>query len=552
MLQRIVRCCLFLLSMQVSLSMLAQQNRPLPPATTGAFRISGTLVDSVTGEPLSNARVAIAPVTQRDNFTTIVTADDGRFFFSGLVSGKYTLTAQRRGYLTQSFNQHDQLASSIAVGPELESNNLVFRLFGESGISGTVTDEQGDSVRNAQVMLFQNTQAGGVRMTYQRATSTTDDEGFYHFGHLPAGKYFVAVSAEPWYAQHYSPRAVTYTSSADKVVVPPEEPQQSPLDVAYPVTFYRGETDAAAATAIVLGKGEQVSIDISLFPVPALHVRITTENPEQDHQVYISLDQKLFDGARIGVHTQTIQVAPGVTEIVGIAPGRYNMRTNNSGNGPPMQERDVEIGGNGDLENSRGSTRVPVTATVRFEALAAAGQMWILLRAKKSTQVFNERVDAKGEAQFKQGGVPPGTYEISLQGQGRFIKSISATGARVTGRTLEIKDGGAVKLVLETALGEGTVTGTALRGDKPVAGAMVLLVPNDPGNNLALFRRDQSDSDGTFLLANVVPGQYTVVAIEDGWELEWGNPDVLNKFLPQGDVVVVERRGKYSVMVKAQ
>jgi hypothetical protein len=193
-----------------------------------------------------------------------------------------------------------------------------------------------------------------------------------------------------------------------------------------------------------------------------------------------------------------------------------------------------------------------VTATVHFESLAPAGQMSILLRAKKSTQVFNERVDAKGEAEFKQGGVPPGTYEISLQGQGPFIKSISATGARVTGRTLEIKDGGPVKLVLETALGEGTITGTALRGDKPVAGAMVVLVPNDPGNNLVLFRRDQSDSDGTFLLANAVPGHYTVVAIEDGWDLEWGNPDVLNKFMPQGEVVVVERHGKYSVKVKVQ
>jgi hypothetical protein len=546
MLRRMVFCGLF------SLSMLAQQNRPSPPATTGPFQISGTLVDFVTSEPLSNARVAIAPATQRNAFTTIVTADDGRFFFSGLVPGKYTLTAQRRGYLTQSFNQHDGYSSSIVVGPELESNNLVFRLVGESAVSGTVTDEQGDSVRNAQVMLFQNMQAGGARMTYPRATSTTDDEGFYRFGHLPAGKYFVAVSAEPWYAQHYSPPAVAYTSSADTVVVPSEEPQQSPLDVAYPVTFYRGGTDAATATAIVLGKGEQVSIDISLFPVPALHVRITTENPEQDRQAYISLDQKLFDGARIGVRTQTIQVAPGATEIVGIPPGRYNMRINNSGKEPQTQEREVEIGGNGDLENSRGSTRVPVTATVHFESLAPAGQMSILLRAKKSTQVFNERVDAKGEAEFKQGGVPPGTYEISLQGQGPFIKSISATGARVTGRTLEIKDGGPVKLVLETALGEGTITGTALRGDKPVAGAMVVLVPNDPGNNLVLFRRDQSDSDGTFLLANAVPGHYTVVAIEDGWDLEWGNPDVLNKFMPQGEVVVVERHGKYSVKVKVQ
>ena len=32
-----------------------------------------------------------------------------------------------------------------------------------------------------------------------------------------------------------------------------------------------------------------------------------------------------------------------------------------------------------------------------------------------------------------------------------------------------------------------------------------------------LIRRDQSDSDGSFALRDVVPGQYTVVAIQDGW-----------------------------------
>ena len=36
-----------------------------------------------------------------------------------------------------------------------------------------------------------------------------------------------------------------------------------------------------------------------------------------------------------------------------------------------------------------------------------------------------------------------------------------------------------------------------------------------------LFRRDQSDLDGTFTLQGIVPGRYTVLAIEGGWELDW-------------------------------
>jgi len=36
--------------------------------------------------------------------------------------------------------------------------------------------------------------------------------------------------------------------------------------------------------------------------------------------------------------------------------------------------------------------------------------------------------------------------------------------------------------------------------DKPVAGIMVALVPDDPEMHIELFRRDQSDFDGTFLV----------------------------------------------------
>ena len=57
---------------------------------------------------------------------------------------------------------------------------------------------------------------------------------------------------------------------------------------------------------------------------------------------------------------------------------------------------------------------------------------------------------------------------------------------------------------------------------------MIVLVPQDAANNSPLFRRDQSDSDGSFTLLNVVPGQYTVLALAQGWDLEWGNPAVLH------------------------
>jgi hypothetical protein len=43
----------------------------------------------------------------------------------------------------------------------------------------------------------------------------------------------------------------------------------------------------------------------------------------------------------------------------------------------------------------------------------------------------------------------------------------------------------------------------------------------------------------------VVPGQYTVVAIQDGWQLDWSLPKVINRYLPGGiPVTVTANSGK--------
>jgi hypothetical protein len=81
---------------------------------------------------------------------------------------------------------------------------------------------------------------------------------------------------------------------------------------------------------------------------------------------------------------------------------------------------------------------------------------------------------------------------------------------------------------------------------------MVVLVPRDPGGNLTLFRLDQSDSDGTFTLREVLPGPYTVIALENAWDLDWGNPAVLRPFLKNGASVDVTGEGKLNVKVQLQ
>ncbi|HKV91911.1 MAG TPA: carboxypeptidase regulatory-like domain-containing protein [Candidatus Angelobacter sp.] len=536
-----------------------QKATTLPLPTAPGFQISGIVVDAVSNSPVTGARVAISPVNQRDKFTTVVTHENGRFLFPGLSAGKYTLTAQHRGYVTQSFNQHDQYASSIAVGPDLDSSNLIFAIVPEGAISGTVTDENGDAVRGAQVMMFQSSNDDGVVHTRLRSTTNTDDEGRYRFSHRQQGKYYIAVFGTPWYAQRPRIRTTTTTYFSDRSTGPLnntktviEEELPSSLDVAYPLTFYGGTTDSSAASPILLGKGEKASADITLQPVPAVTWRMSAPGQDQTRPAFAGLEQKLFDGTPFPLPIGSRPSLPGTWEVTGIPPGHYTASVFTEGNADQAEKQTIEATEDGAVEKAP-VTVSPLSATLSFQQPATAqGQITLRLRDTKTNQAFLERINGKGNIEFK-AGIPRGTYEVSVfSASDIFIQRVQAAGARMTGRSLEVKGPAPIKLSVVLGQGRAEVSGVALRNDKPVSGVMVVLVPADPVNNRVLFRRDQSNSDGSFYMGYVVPGRYTMLAIADGWDLEWANPAVLAKFLPQGEPLTVESKGKYSVKVKVQ
>ena len=73
---------------------------------------------------------------------------------------------------------------------------------------------------------------------------------------------------------------------------------------------------------------------------------------------------------------------------------------------------------------------------------------------------------------------------------------------------------------------------------------MVLLLPQDLAHAPSLTRRDQSDSDGTFSLTNVVPGHYTLLALPVDENLEYANAQVMQRYLASGKTLNVPAGGK--------
>src|SRR5689334_1044742 len=162
---------------------------PSSTDTEQGYRISGTVVDAATGAPLSDAQVSLTSSTTQDSEGTL-TDDNGRFAFEDVPAGKYVLSGKRKGYLEQLYKQHQQFSTAIVTGLGLNSENLRFELRPGASVSGLVTDEAGEPVRNAQVTLIQRELFMGRRNTFQRGGTNTNDLGRFRFGPLAPGTYF--------------------------------------------------------------------------------------------------------------------------------------------------------------------------------------------------------------------------------------------------------------------------------------------------------------------------------------------------------------------------
>jgi hypothetical protein len=507
------------------------------------------VVHALNNEPVAATEIAIALVSQHTQVESAVSDSNGRFVFQDIAAGKYVLSARRRGFPLQEFEAHGPFSTAIAVGPGKNSTDLVFRLKPEASISGRITDEQDDPVRSASVMLFARSVEGGERAINLRARATTDDQGSYHFGHLPAGDYYIGVSARPWYA-------VSDNSGGSRA--PQRAAEGNPeLDVAYPTTYYRQSIEPEQANPIRLGWGDRISADVMLRAVPALHLRLTSQDTASLAGIdEAMLKQTLLGGTEVYMETQTVNIGPNAVEISGVAPGRYDLgvvsRKEKNGIGTTTaRHQPLSVTASGDVDASAGSEMASISGTIVFETQPPppADSISVEFRNQESGQSLDIPLSTQAEFEFPE--LRPGHYDLVLLNSGGVVlKSIAAAGARVTGKSIEITGNSRVRLTLIASQGTGRIEGVVVRDSKPVGGAMVVLVPHDPANNWSMFRRDQSDSDGSFDLTAVTPGSYTLVAIENGWDLEWANPAALEPYLAQGQPVDVAPGVRLTANVK--
>jgi hypothetical protein len=502
-----------------------------------SFKIAGTIVNAITGAPLSQARVSIAESRDRSKPVSLVTSEDGHFEFSSLKPAKYSLQGGKRGFLSAAYEQHEQYSTAIVTGPDFATENLVLRLTPMALMTGHVTDEYGDPIRGATVILYFENRAGGITRTIRFSTSHSDDRGFYDFSQLRPGKYFVSAVAKPWYAVH--PATVL-----DPAVAPPSQ-VSSALDVAYPTTYFGGATDADAATPIEVKGGDRPEIDIRLSPVPALHVlyRVPVEGdgPSASGAQMPLLEKHVFDSLGFTLADGMNAVAPGVFEMTGIPAGRYMVRMRNSDSGQLQLSSEVDLSQNSqDLSESRGEPLGALKVTFKMPGDEPFPKQYSvgLQNSRRQLWAFKPG-DPTGQFSFEE--LPPGKYAILINSQAKALSVARTTSSagESWGHDVTIAAGATTDVTAFLSSGVVRIEGVVQKKDKKVPGVMVALVPSDPVAHIDLFRRDQSDFDGTFALQGVIPGAYTIVAIEDAWGLDWLQPNALARYVQHGQSISI-------------
>jgi len=504
--------------------------------SAGPYRIAGSVVNAKTSGLLARSRVTIADAKHRQRMQSVVTGDDGRFEFH-VPAGKYSLEGEKRGFIAASYDQHEQFSTAIVTGGEFDSEHLTLRLAPNAVLRGQVLDEFGEPVRQAQVTVYRESHQQGVSRIARFRVAATDDQGRYEITPLDAGTYFVSAKAAPWYSVRPSSNGEGAPSQASQV-----DPS---LDVVYPTTFYGDASEAEDAAAIPIRGGDRLEADIHLAPAPSLH--LTVHVPENNQGVNLPMLQKpVFDGWEPVANPDIQNVAPGVYEISGIAAGRYMVRTPDA-SGQMKEPTEVNLNGGGELDIAAGNATSSIKATVQMEGGGPLpAQMQLGLRNAKR-RMIGTRVDEKGNANFSD--VVAGKYDVvaNSQTQAYSVTRIESEAGTVAGHEVNVPAGASLTLTFTLVGSSVNVEGFAKRGGKGSGGAMIVLVPKNPEANLDRFRRDQSDLDGSFVLKNVIPGSYTIVAIEDGWDLDWARAAALSPYLERGQTVEVGDRAVATV-----
>ena len=316
----------------------------LAAANTGTGVITGTIVtDDAAAKPVRRATVTLAgsaAAAQR----VAISGDDGRFAFTQLPSGSFSITADKPAYVRLYYGgkrpgRGPGVPVALADGQHLD---LTMKMLHGAAITGTVLEPSGRPAAQLSVETVVRPGAGATRTAPSliAGAAMTDDRGVYRIFGLAPGEYVVfalprgaqfnsdlhAVTAEDvQWAQGRVSGALPASAP-----LPPSEPA-----VGYTRVYFPGTTNGSDAGAVTLGAGEERNASFTLEYVSTARIdgTVTDPNGQPAQSAQVQLVPKMADpigsaspdpGMRF-CNSDRAQVTNGKFALLAVAPGSYTI-----------------------------------------------------------------------------------------------------------------------------------------------------------------------------------------------------------------------------------
>ena len=157
--------------------------------------IVGRVIDGSTNTPLAGATVTLSGAGLRG--LRVIVDPQGRFVFTSVPAGSFTITATRTGYLTGSYGalRPDGAGRPLDLRDGERITDAAVRMWRYATISGRVTDDAGDPVPYAGVQVLKRTiVAGRWRLVNSNQVGSGDDQGAYRITGLAPGEYALVIT----------------------------------------------------------------------------------------------------------------------------------------------------------------------------------------------------------------------------------------------------------------------------------------------------------------------------------------------------------------------
>jgi hypothetical protein len=539
----------------------------------GTASVAGVVLSAdAEARPIRRALVTVRSASTQV-LSSAVTDDEGRFVVEQLPPGRYTVAADKPGYLRSGYGARrvGQPGAIMSLSEGQHAADLLVSLVRGAAVSGVVRDPDGFPRQNARVFALRQLPSG--RHGEELGAAYTNDRGEYRLYGLRPGGYLIAVmgadsevdsvATAPTEAQIDAvlaalsrgemPTTLRTDSSTSGAPSRPARPNLAPV-------FYPAAADVRQAAVLELAPSDDLrGIDVALQWVgthaisgrilastgvlPAVRVLVTPHGPV----LPISLGRPRL---------RTQPTPDGSFEILNARPGRYTIRVSASNLGSIAAPDRVWGRAQVDVAHDDVSDVIvplrpmlEVPGRFQFDPAPAASvpsprvELLPIVDGERTFawEVGDPRPEQRADGRsghFRIVGVMPARYRVTVSSPGGwFVRSIEAGGRRLVDGVLDIPDD-AVEvgdLVVTFTDRPTRLIGRLLAGDGvSVSDYFVVVFPvnaagRDPGSPRVAASRP--DTQGTFAF-DLPAGEYFVAVLRDFIADDFDDPSFFDAVAP--------------------